>query len=153
MEASKYPRQSRGVSHADQTRVDTGPGSLLVHGDREAIEQVVLNLLDNAAKYGGNGETVDVELDVRRRDKEVVVSVRDNGMGVDPAEADRIFLKFYRGKAAAANTKGLGIGLAIVRQVMQAHDGRVTLNSRPGSGSRFDLHFPAIAEQPAVTVQ
>ncbi len=130
---------------AVQTRVDTGPGSLLVGGDREALRQVVLNLLDNAAKYGGDRKTVDVELDVRRQDGEVVVSVRDNGMGVDPAEANRIFLKFYRGKTASANAKGFGIGLAIVQQVMQAHGGRVTLSSRPGSGSRFDLHFPVIA--------
>ena len=79
--------------------------------------------------------------------EEVQVHVSDRGIGVPPDERDRIFDQYYRGKDPRARRfKGTGIGLAIVKYIMEAHGGRVSVNSAPGRGSVFTLHLPISAQ-------
>lgn len=106
--------------------------------DADAVEQAVLNLLDNAAKYGGDAKRVAVRL--RDTATEALVEVRDEGPGIPAAERARIFERFHRGPHE--DRGGYGLGLYLVRHVMDAHGGTVTVQSEPGHGSLFTLHFP-----------
>ncbi|HEY4752420.1 MAG TPA: ATP-binding protein, partial [Candidatus Limnocylindrales bacterium] len=106
-----------------------------VGGDETAIVQVVRNLLSNAAKYSPVGGRVQVQL---RGDADgVAVAVRDEGPGIDPAEAERIFDPFYRSPSTAGQASGAGIGLYVSRRLVDAMDGRITAASVGGAGSEF----------------
>jgi signal transduction histidine kinase len=73
----------------------------------------------------------------------VLLEVADEGIGIPPAERERIFEKFYRvGRSETQGRRGSGVGLALVKHIVEAHGGRVTVDSRPGEGSRFTLHLP-----------
>jgi len=116
------------------------PGEVPVEGDREALAQTFWNLLDNAVKYSGSGRTVRVEVE---DGDPVAIRVSDQGVGIPPADRRRIFEKFARGSnAAVAGIKGTGLGLAMVKHIVDAHDGNVTLESRPGGGSTFTIELP-----------
>jgi signal transduction histidine kinase len=111
-----------------------------IDGDREALAQALWNLLDNAVKYSGDSRTVRVEVEDGDR---VSIRVRDQGLGITPAEQHRIFDKFARGSSAVrAGIKGTGIGLAMVRHIVDAHGGRVAVESRPGGESTFVIELP-----------
>ena len=114
------------------------PPSLSLLGDEFRIEQVITNLLTNALRYGG-GQPVVVTVGVR--DHEAFVSVRDQGMGIAPADQERIFEQFERTEGAA-QVAGLGLGLYIARQIAQAHHGRLEVRSAPAQGSEFILSLP-----------
>jgi signal transduction histidine kinase len=117
------------------------PVGAMVHADREALSQALWNLLDNAVKYSGPSRVVRVEVEHGR---EVVLRVRDQGPGIPVSERKQVFRKFARGSAArAGNVRGTGIGLAMVRHIVEAHGGRVTVDSEPGSGSTFTIVLPA----------
>jgi len=106
----------------------------------EALRHVLLNLLDNAVKYGPNEQTVRVGLDVR--DGEVVLSVADEGPGVPAREREQIWAPFLRGTASRAKG-GSGIGLTIVREVVEQHGGRCWVEpASPGGGARFVVTLP-----------
>lgn len=121
--------------------VSAASGPLAVRGDGEALSRAVWNLLDNAVKYSPAGAPVRVELTHDTHD--VVVRVRDQGMGIPPDEHAQVWEKFRRGAAARARgIRGTGIGLAIVRQVVESHGGRVALESTPGAGSAFSFTLP-----------
>src|SRR5690606_22448803 len=99
------------------------------------------NLLANAMKYSGDPRTIDV--DVRAELGRVAVSVRDHGIGIARREQRRIFRKFYRvGRELGGGPQGTGLGLAIVDHTMRGHGGYVGVESEPGRGSTFTLHFP-----------
>ena len=116
-------------------------GAVPIDGDREALAQALWNLLDNAVKYSGDSRIVRVEVD--DIGKLVAIRVHDQGLGIAPAERRRIFDKFERGSsAAAAGVKGTGIGLAMVKHIVDAHGGKVTVDSRPGAGSTFTIELP-----------
>jgi signal transduction histidine kinase len=120
---------------------DRLPGPTRVHADSEAIGRAIWNLLDNAAKYSPDHRTVWVE--VRRENGQVAVAVRDRGIGIPQAERATIFDKFVRGASAGQVwAKGTGIGLAMVRHIVDAHHGTVTVESEPGRGSTFTLRLP-----------
>ena len=117
---------------------DEGP---IVNGDREALTQALWNLLDNAVKYSGDGPAVRVEVDAGNQ---VAIRVRDQGLGIPSSERDRIFRKFVRGSSAKAyGIKGTGIGLAMVKHIVDAHDGKVLIESESGKGSTFTIQLPA----------
>ena len=116
-------------------------GPVRVRADPEALGRAVWNLLDNAAKYSPDHGTVWVE--VSRQDARVAIAVRDRGLGISASERATIFDKFVRGASAErAGRKGTGIGLAMVRHIVDAHEGTVTVESEPGVGSTFTLHLP-----------
>ena len=126
---------------------DAEQAAILV--DREVTVQALLNLLSNAAKYGGGGAAVEVGVD-RRPDDRVAMWVRDRGPGIPPAEQERIFREFYRAPAAyKAGVEGTGLGLALVKRHVEAQGGAIELDSEPGRGATFTLLFPLAPEGPA----
>jgi two-component system phosphate regulon sensor histidine kinase PhoR len=105
------------------------------------LEQAVVNLLDNAIKYSEKDSAVRVE--AKQSDGEIIVSIRDEGCGIEKRHIPRLFERFYRvDKARNRKLGGTGLGLAIVKHITQAHGGRVTVESTPGKGSVFCLHLP-----------
>ncbi|MFN7965555.1 MAG: HAMP domain-containing sensor histidine kinase [Acidobacteriota bacterium] len=112
--------------------------------DPEAFSQALFNLLDNALKYSPAGRPV--ELSIAREEKELVISVRDQGIGIPPEEHEKVFERFHRvGSSLVHDVKGSGLGLSIAKHIIEAHGGRLSLESTPGQGSTFRLHLPAIA--------
>ena len=118
-----------------------GPtGRATLNADREALTQAIWNLLDNAVKYSGDSRAVHVEVE---QAGEVLIRVRDEGFGIPAPEMKRIFRKFARGSAATEHgVKGTGIGLAMVKHIVDAHAGRVVVDSEPGRGSTFTIILP-----------
>ncbi|HEX9187237.1 MAG TPA: HAMP domain-containing sensor histidine kinase, partial [Vicinamibacteria bacterium] len=114
--------------------------------DASAIEQALCNVLENAVKYSGDGR--DIGVTVARRGDEVVVSVRDQGIGIPRHEQERIFERFHRvGGSLVHEVRGVGLGLAIVRHIVEAHRGRVEVESEPGRGSTFRIVLPLGASE------
>jgi signal transduction histidine kinase len=119
-----------------------GSPSARVRLKRGALRQVLLNLLDNAMKYGGDGTLVRVEVTALRGSGARVV-VDDNGPGVPAAERERIWKPFERGGAARTRAAGgSGIGLTIVHEIAQEHGGRAWVESAPSGGARFVVELP-----------
>ena len=117
----------------------TCPPDLAVAIDRPRIQQALANLLDNAIKYTPPGGEVQVE--AYREPPYVAVAVRDSGVGIPPEEIPRIWDRLYRGDKSRS-ARGLGLGLSLVKAVIQAHGGRVEVASQPGAGSRFTVYLP-----------
>ncbi|MDZ7722381.1 MAG: HAMP domain-containing sensor histidine kinase [candidate division KSB1 bacterium] len=114
--------------------------------DPEAVTQAFVNLIDNAIKYSDSSQKIDINLN--SHDNDVVLSVSDQGIGIPESEQDKIFDKFYRvGSSTVHNTKGSGLGLSLVKHIMQVHQGEVKLKSKPGEGSTFSLVFPTNQNQ------
>jgi two-component system phosphate regulon sensor histidine kinase PhoR len=113
-----------------------------VLADRTMLAQAILNLLQNAAKYGGADRHV--RLDCSARNGRVRLAVSDRGPGIPRRERHRIFERFYRlDDRLSRRQEGSGLGLAIVRHVAQAHGGRVTVRDREGGGAEFAILLPA----------
>jgi len=112
--------------------------------DREAVAQALLNLLDNAVKYSERAEKKEVLVRVGARDGCLQISVTDHGVGIAPAEQKKIFEKFYRVSTGLVHdVKGSGLGLSLVKHIVEAHRGSVTVESAPGHGSTFTISLPA----------
>ncbi|MGH2554782.1 MAG: sensor histidine kinase, partial [Actinomycetota bacterium] len=119
-------------------------GPALVLGDEGRLRQVVDNLLDNARVHTPAGTPVQVMVD--RDGQEVVLSVADEGPGVLPDVAHRVFERFYRGDPARSRrTGGVGLGLSIVSAIVEAHGGNVRCESSNGAGATFEVRLPALA--------
>lgn len=109
--------------------------------DPTLMEQAVVNLIDNAVKYSSAGSRIGLE--TRRESQEAVIVVRDEGIGIARKHQQRLFERFYRvDKARSRKLGGTGLGLAIVKHIVQAHRGRVTVDSVLGQGSTFRIHIP-----------
>src|SRR5438552_8111520 len=115
------------------------PDQLQIQADRNRIQQALANLLDNATKYTGPGGKVEVA--ACRKDREVIITVKDNGAGISPEDLPRICDRRDRGDKSR-NEKGLGLGLSLVKAVVQAHRGSVDVVSEPGRGSVFTIRLP-----------
>jgi signal transduction histidine kinase len=112
-----------------------------VRADREALARALWNLLENAGKYSEAGTPIRVF--ARRHGGTLLLGVEDRGPGIPPGERAKIFQKFVRGAdARRAGTRGVGVGLALVKRIAEAHGGSVTLTSEPGRGSTFTLVLP-----------
>jgi len=128
----------------------------LVNADGVALGRAIQNLLCNAMKYSGANRLIglSVESTPASDGPKVRIEVSDRGMGIAPSEIERIFEPFYRGKeVVAAQIHGNGLGLSLVKHIVAAHGGSVSVESKPGQGSRFTLRLPiaAVAESRATT--
>jgi two-component system sensor histidine kinase BaeS len=116
---------------------------LHVQGDPRRLAQIIDNLLSNALRYTDAGGKATVE--ISRRGAEAVLEVTDTGIGIAGEDLPYVFERFWRGEQSRARkTGGAGIGLAIVRELVAAHDGRIDVHSTPGEGSRFSISLPAL---------
>jgi len=113
-------------------------GGVRGNWDRDRLDRVVENLIGNAAKYGA-GKPIEVRL--RGRDEDVLLEVRDHGIGIDPADHARVFERFERA-VSHRQFGGFGLGLWISRKIVEAHGGSITLTSQPGTGSTFSIELP-----------
>jgi signal transduction histidine kinase len=110
------------------------------HLDPERISQALANLLDNAVKFTSPGGRI--ELSLAASPGRVSIQVADTGIGIDPADMDRIWERLYRGRPGDA--KGMGLGLSLVRAVVKAHGGEVTAQNRAGGGAVFEINLKSV---------
>lgn len=140
LEAFTYPLEQQGF----KLEVTVAPDLPPVPMDTDAVGQALANLVDNAIKYSADDRAL--AIDARVIDGRLALAVTDRGLGVPKAEQARIFEKFYRaGRSDTQGRRGSGLGLALVRHVVEAHGGAVTVESGPGAGSRFTLWLPLAA--------
>jgi signal transduction histidine kinase len=123
----------------------TGESPIRMIADAEKLTQVLVNLLDNAVKYTDEGGAIDVAINAR--DRLVTIHVSDTGIGIPYLDQDRIFERFYRvDRARSRALGGTGLGLSIVKHIVEAHGGRVSVESRLGKGSTFTVTIPLQTE-------
>ena len=109
--------------------------------DKSAISQAIYNLLDNAIKFSGKKR--EIILRGFSEDGYINISVQDFGVGIKPEDLDKIFYRFYRcGEELTRTVKGSGLGLTIVKQIVEAHGGTIEVISEPEKGSTFTIRFP-----------
>ena len=114
--------------------------------DADAIQQALVNLLDNAIKFSPPGTAITTTLAIDEERRTWRLSVRDEGPGIPKDELGRIFERFYRpGDELRRETQGTGIGLSLVKSIAEAHGGAVTVASEPGRGSTFTLVIPMVS--------
>ena len=113
-----------------------------VHGDADALRSAVQNIVGNAVKYSPSGASVDVGAE--GRDGAVRIRVADRGLGIDAADLPHIFKPFFRGRRAVdAEVRGSGIGLSVVRHVVDSHRGVIHVESRAGTGTTVTVDLPS----------
>lgn len=130
----------------------TAPGLPRVRADENALQQILANLISNAVKYGDPGRWIRVEADTGQSDGDPEVRIRicDRGRGIPKEEEGRVFDAFYRGAAAGeGNIQGSGLGLKLARDLAQGMGGKLSMQSKPGEGSVFTLHLPALVDAEA----
>jgi two-component system sensor histidine kinase KdpD len=111
-----------------------------VFADSTQIRQVIMNLVENAVAYSEEGSTIKISA---RTDKAMVqVSITDNGDGIPPEDIEKVFDKFYRGSQSRHQPGGTGLGLAICKSIIDNHDGKIWVESKPGQGSVFYFTLP-----------
>jgi signal transduction histidine kinase len=109
--------------------------------DSAAIAQALVNLIDNAAKYSGESKEIDVR--VAKKDEFITIAITDKGIGIPPQEQEKIFEKFYRVSTGLVHdVKGSGLGLSIVKHIVEAHQGKVTVRSKQGQETTFTIYLP-----------
>ncbi|HEY7500208.1 MAG TPA: HAMP domain-containing sensor histidine kinase [Vicinamibacterales bacterium] len=124
--------------------LDLPPNLPSVLGDEPALRRVFQNLIDNAIKYGASGGWIRVS--ARAEGSTILVTVADRGIGIEPADQDKIFEPFYRAAdVVAAQMQGAGLGLSLVQRIVAAHGGQVAVKSAPRNGSEFTVALPAKA--------
>jgi signal transduction histidine kinase len=128
----------------------------MVKADAAALSRAIQNLLSNAMKYSGESRWIGLSAESVKttHGEDVQIKVSDCGLGIAPSELDRIFEPFYRGKGAlAAQIRGNGLGLSLVKHVVEAHGGRVSVESKVGQGSGFAVILPACVKEPAYQIE
>jgi signal transduction histidine kinase len=125
------------------------PGNLLIRADPRRIRQVLANLLDNALKYTPKGGKITFEAGLIQ--KQVFVSIKDTGVGIPKGVLPRIWDRLYRFDESRSQ-RGLGLGLSLVKAIVEAHGGKIEVVSEPGNGSTFRVCFHAQGPSPAPLV-
>ena len=139
LESYRYQIEQSGFAFEEKIAEDVPPLSV----DREAMARSLLNLVNNALKYSQDQKYIGVNL--FRDNGSVKLEVVDHGIGIPQGEQQKIFDKFYRvGDPLVHNTKGSGLGLSLVRHIVQAHGGEVLVDSVPGRGSKFTINLPVV---------
>jgi two-component system phosphate regulon sensor histidine kinase PhoR len=119
-----------------------------VYADKDMISQVVVNLLSNAVKYTPSGGSVNIEMEVDETDNVARLAVNDTGVGIPEDEIEHVFDKFYRVSTGKKQAKGTGLGLNLVKQIIEkVHDGRVFVSSKTGLGSTFGFELPLVTTE------
>jgi signal transduction histidine kinase len=127
--------------------LDLPQGPVPVRFDRQAIEQIVVNLLDNALKYAADGPERELQVRLELAPDRAVIHVADRGPGIPEAERERVFDRFVRvQRPSTAHTPGTGLGLSLVRDLARAHGGDVRVGPRSGGGADFEVRLPRSAE-------
>jgi len=138
----KEPAEKKKIS---LSRHET-PSSLAIRADRSYLEQILINLLDNAIKYTPEGGRVIVSA-AEKDSKDIQFSIEDNGIGIPKEDLSRIFERFYRvDKGRSKELGGTGLGLSIVKHLVQAHGGKVWVESQLAKGSTFYFSLPIRSE-------
>lgn len=133
------------ADNADIAITTDAPSGLQILGDEGLLVTAVANLISNAIAYSPEGSIVSVSR--TRRDDQIEIAVTDRGIGIAPADQQRVFERFFRvDKARSRATGGTGLGLAIVKHVAANHNGSIRLWSQPGTGSTFTLSVPELPE-------
>jgi len=129
-------------SHLDthQLVLELPDEAVVIDGDRDRLAQVIGNLLSNAIKYSPAGGVVRVHVELEG--DRAVLMVNDQGMGIDEADRERVFEKFFRSSEASARIAGTGLGLAVAREIVETHGGEIRVQSEPGAGSTFWIELP-----------
>jgi signal transduction histidine kinase len=138
--ASILPWRAAALEKDLQWKAEVPDNLPTVDIDQRRMAQVLGNLFSNAVKYTTEGGSIAVSAgsDV----SEVWFQISDTGQGVDPLEHDRVFEPFYRSQKTRRFPQGLGLGLTIARDIVEAHEGRLELTSEPGIGSQFTVYLP-----------
>lgn len=136
MVAETEAEQAEARNITVQTELEPG---VMVQGDETLLMRLLINLTENAIRYGRPGGQV--KLTLRRQDGEAVGTVEDDGIGIAPEDLDKIWQRFWQADPARSGG-GAGLGLSMVRWIAQAHGGRVTVQSEPGKGSIFTFFLP-----------
>jgi two-component system phosphate regulon sensor histidine kinase PhoR len=120
-----------------------GQSDLTIQADRESLIEAVINLIDNAVKYSEDKKRIDIT--TGREGGYAFIRVKDEGVGISSNDQKYIFDKFYRvPQGNLARSRGTGLGLSLVKQLMEAQHGKITVVSEPGKGSQFTLYFPIV---------
>ena len=120
-------------------KVEFPEENCVIKGNVTMLEQLFANLIDNALKFSPSGSTVNVTIEKEK--KHVKVSVKDEGPGIAKEHQEKIFDRFYRVDSSRTQTKGYGLGLPIVKSIVELHRGSITVHSTPGKGSVFSVSF------------
>lgn len=126
-----------------QIREQCDTDCCLVLGDYDRLRQMFMIIIDNAIKFSNEGSVIDIIIEMR---EQVIITIRDYGVGISSEELPYIFDKFYKSKLRQ-NAKGSGLGLAIARQIALKHDGKIEVNSEVGVGTEFKFRFHYVTEQ------
>lgn len=122
--------------------LEVDDGSFIVRGERAALRQMLLNLVDNALKYGGSGVAVTIRLESRDDPARIRLEVSDDGPGIAASELPLVFEKGFRGSGQRGSRAGSGLGLALVRSIVEWHGGNISVESRPGGPTSFVIDLP-----------
>ncbi len=123
--------------------LDIRPEAQQILADPAKFTQIITNLISNAVKYSPSGGTVTISSQIHGDGKSIEIAVQDEGIGIPPDQLDRVFERFQRvASSATRNIRGSGLGLYIVKQLVELHGGRIWVTSQPGKGSRFALILP-----------
>ncbi|MGC9950140.1 MAG: ATP-binding protein [Bryobacteraceae bacterium] len=143
-----YSALEKQMANGSQVEIDLPQGLPPVSADAGLIRLVIREIAGNALKYAQPGAPITVR--ARAGDTAVVIGVSDRGPGIPPDEQRQIFEKYYRGTQGRGHLTGMGMGLPIARQVVEAHDGRVWVESQPGEGATFSFTLPFAHEEASV---
>jgi signal transduction histidine kinase len=126
-------------------KVDLGNNIPLIEGDINSIEQCIMNIMINAIQAIDDAHgRIEITTGLQKKDRHVFISISDNGKGIDPSISDKIFDPFVSNKQ---NEGGIGLGLSITYNIIEAHGGKITFESSKGKGTTFLLEFPSIETQ------
>jgi signal transduction histidine kinase len=132
----------RGAIETSRIRLSI-PEDLCIMADTKRLSRIMINLLNNALKYSPDHTIVTVE--AYCQDDQAVISVIDHGTGIEPSEIGKLFQRYYRTESGRKNPNSVGLGLYITKELVQAHGGRIWVESTPGVGSKFSFTMPLAA--------
>jgi signal transduction histidine kinase len=140
MEFMQMQADGKGI----KISLNAGDSNLMVSADRDKIKQVILNLLNNAIKYNHPGGKVTIT--ARQTPTDLSFSIQDTGQGIPTEYIPRLFDRFFRAPEMEKQSTGIGLGLTVCKQIVEAHKGKIEVTSMFGKGSTFTVHLPLTAE-------